>query len=256
MWDRVALARSGYGQSGWPAPVYPINHILRTPPYLGGRRKRRHLLLRAAVAIVILTCLGVLFFGPAPLRQPWVFHSCMMLFYTVGWSWSRLRTDSGLVIARTHRTRPLDKELRNSIADGGAALRTTAERRRRDLRDLGLLVQGSSTFVGLDRIGPLGLVIAIASISVAGFLFSLKLVGTALFPFFGLIYVGGIAMMVLRLPYVSVQLRRALREGRCPDCGYDLKGIPSAVPVVGGVNVGPAVCPECGTRWPLVPGDV
>ncbi|MBK7404513.1 MAG: hypothetical protein IPJ41_07715 [Phycisphaerales bacterium] len=47
----------------------------------------------------------------------------------------------------------------------------------------------------------------------------------------------------------------ALRKALCPDCGYDLSGLPSALPhwAVAGSDVGPAACPECGSPWPRVP---
>lgn len=65
--------------------------------------------------------------------------------------------------------------------------------------------------------------------------------------------------MPVVLPYFAVRrwcgfgttakLRRALRNGVCPDCGYLLV----TGPVVGGVRIGPCVCSECGGKWPLVP---
>jgi hypothetical protein len=47
----------------------------------------------------------------------------------------------------------------------------------------------------------------------------------------------------------------ALTHHTCPDCDYELGAIPAAIPpsLVGGVNIGPAVCPECGSPWPLLP---
>ncbi|MHC5005783.1 MAG: hypothetical protein ACYTGF_00310 [Planctomycetota bacterium] len=36
-----------------------------------------------------------------------------------------------------------------------------------------------------------------------------------------------------------------LRHGRCPHCGYDLKGLPADEPV------GATLCPECGCSWKL-----
>ena len=47
----------------------------------------------------------------------------------------------------------------------------------------------------------------------------------------------------------------ALRFNRCPDCGQDLTGDrPALSPEeTGGVSVGPILCPECASRWPLVP---
>ncbi|XVJ58594.1 MAG: hypothetical protein HEQ23_04010 [Tepidisphaera sp.] len=44
------------------------------------------------------------------------------------------------------------------------------------------------------------------------------------------------------------------RGGRCPDCGYDLRGTPSAVDPseLEGVKIGPRTCQECGCAWPLL----
>ncbi len=43
----------------------------------------------------------------------------------------------------------------------------------------------------------------------------------------------------------------------CPDCGYGLTGVPSAIPTERiGLDVGPSACPECGCAWPLVPPPV
>ncbi|HZW10725.1 MAG TPA: hypothetical protein VFF69_12545 [Phycisphaerales bacterium] len=51
------------------------------------------------------------------------------------------------------------------------------------------------------------------------------------------------------------ELGEALARGLCPDCGYELGGLPPALPreVLAGLDVGPASCPECGGRWPRVP---
>ncbi len=47
---------------------------------------------------------------------------------------------------------------------------------------------------------------------------------------------------------------KRLLQGRCADCGYDLRSVaPDAALVAAGVDAGPGRCPECGTRLPLVP---
>lgn len=45
---------------------------------------------------------------------------------------------------------------------------------------------------------------------------------------------------------------RAVRNRRCPDCNYDLSGLPDAIEI-DGLSIGPDRCPECGSPWPLVP---
>jgi hypothetical protein len=54
---------------------------------------------------------------------------------------------------------------------------------------------------------------------------------------------------------VRGRLRLALSRRCCPDCGYDLRGLDAALPpsMLGGTDVGPDLCPECGSPWPLVP---
>jgi hypothetical protein len=54
------------------------------------------------------------------------------------------------------------------------------------------------------------------------------------------------------------RLARALKQGLCPDCSYNLRGTEPAVDprLVDGQFVGPQRCPECGSRWPLLPGPV
>lgn len=51
----------------------------------------------------------------------------------------------------------------------------------------------------------------------------------------------------------TARLRRALRTGDCPDCGSTLFGR-TAFPQIAALSiVGPRVCWECGSPWPLVP---
>ncbi len=46
----------------------------------------------------------------------------------------------------------------------------------------------------------------------------------------------------------------AVHQGVCLSCGYDLRGLASVSDArLGDVHLGPAVCPECGYRWPRVP---
>lgn len=54
------------------------------------------------------------------------------------------------------------------------------------------------------------------------------------------------------------RLDRSAREPVCPDCEYDLSGVPGAfdVKATANVPVGPRRCPECGCPWPLVPPPV
>lgn len=49
--------------------------------------------------------------------------------------------------------------------------------------------------------------------------------------------------------------RLALLHRRCPNCSYDLTGVPDAIDRsrTGGIGTGPPNCTECGVPWPLLP---
>lgn len=68
----------------------------------------------------------------------------------------------------------------------------------------------------------------------------------------------GLFALLLAVPFED--LRHAREEeatfemSACPDCQYDLTGVPAAIPVERvGLETGPRACPECGCAWPLVP---
>jgi len=56
-------------------------------------------------------------------------------------------------------------------------------------------------------------------------------------------------------PLNAVDISAALARRACPDCGYGLNGVRPAIDPapLGGVDVGPEICPECTSKWPLVP---
>jgi hypothetical protein len=70
-------------------------------------------------------------------------------------------------------------------------------------------------------------------------------------------------LMFLLMPAVAIpffvrmkpmfRLLRSLIHSVCPDCEYPLAELPDAIELPDGVRTGPAVCPECGCPWPLVP---
>lgn len=62
----------------------------------------------------------------------------------------------------------------------------------------------------------------------------------------------------LRLLLLRRRLSLALRTRSCPNCRYALGSLPEAIDpaLLGGERVGPERCPECGSRWPLVPPPV
>lgn len=51
------------------------------------------------------------------------------------------------------------------------------------------------------------------------------------------------------------RLREALDRPICPDCGYNLEGLPESKDRWGrpAPGMGPHCCPECGTPWPMIP---
>lgn len=62
----------------------------------------------------------------------------------------------------------------------------------------------------------------------------------------------------LEFASAAAHVEESMTRRKCPDCGYALEGLhPSIAAIEGnGVAFGPRACPECGTRWPLVPGRV
>ncbi len=55
-------------------------------------------------------------------------------------------------------------------------------------------------------------------------------------------------------PLNVYDLGASLEKRECPDCGYGLTGVPSALGATAmNVDVGPRQCPECVSPWPLVP---
>ena len=51
----------------------------------------------------------------------------------------------------------------------------------------------------------------------------------------------------------SFRVRRTLVFSLCPDCEYSLGELPDTIEFSNGERTGPAICPECGCPWPLVP---
>jgi ribosomal protein S27AE len=62
----------------------------------------------------------------------------------------------------------------------------------------------------------------------------------------------------LEFASAAAHVEESLTRRMCPDCGYALEGLHPSIGLIegNGVAFGPRACPECGTRWPLVPGRV
>lgn len=66
---------------------------------------------------------------------------------------------------------------------------------------------------------------------------------------------GGLRRSSQSVPLNVHDISNALANRSCPDCGYGLLGVPSAIEPdrLDGIEVGPWQCPECRSKWPLVP---
>lgn len=80
--------------------------------------------------------------------------------------------------------------------------------------------------------------------------------------------VAGTALgVLLAIPWLAWHIARTRRRARCrkalaarvcPDCSYDLSGLPDEIEPenLEGQRIGPERCPECGVPWPLLPPPV
>ncbi len=103
-----------------------------------------------------------------------------------------------------------------------------------------------------------GVFIALAALVVipfTGYLWLFPRRGVVLLLLAGLLAMFALLLQALVRRADRDWMRRALVNRSCPDCGYDLRASPDALPPepLGGFRVGPARCPECGVPWPLTP---
>jgi hypothetical protein len=76
--------------------------------------------------------------------------------------------------------------------------------------------------------------------------------------------VAGLVLLAVWIPLHMLRFirrtrcRKAIHRCLCPDCSYDLHGVPDAIQPdsLDGRHVGPAKCPECGAPWPLLPPPI
>jgi hypothetical protein len=76
--------------------------------------------------------------------------------------------------------------------------------------------------------------------------------------------VGALILLLVWIPLLIIRFirrarcRKAINHCHCPDCSYDLAGVPDAIDPedLDGQFVGPARCPECGSPWPLLPPPI
>lgn len=69
---------------------------------------------------------------------------------------------------------------------------------------------------------------------------------------------GMIIASLVRASWLRRRVAKLAKSRLCPDCGHDLNGTPAGIraELLGGVDVGPRRCVECGVAWPLVPPEV
>lgn len=73
--------------------------------------------------------------------------------------------------------------------------------------------------------------------------------------------IGGLFLLLLMIPLWMLRYRRrrrcraAINHKLCPDCCYNLDGIPDAIDPeqLNGQHCGPQRCPECASPWPMLP---
>lgn len=97
----------------------------------------------------------------------------------------------------------------------------------------------------------------------AAFIALIGLIATGIFSFFTvggtsvalqLMLLPGVGLMVLIFELQKARTARRAASNHCPDCDYDLAGVPSELDeAVYSVESGPRRCSECGALWPLVP---
>lgn len=78
-------------------------------------------------------------------------------------------------------------------------------------------------------------------------------------PFAPMLFFWGATMIPIYLGHRRLKrLREALDRPLCPDCGYNLEGLPESKDRCGrpAPGMGPHCCPECGTPWPMIPPAV
>lgn len=78
------------------------------------------------------------------------------------------------------------------------------------------------------------------------------------FPLTNIGIFGSLALYMILHARLRRRLRGALDQESCPDCAYDLRACPPAIPreQLSGQLIGPERCPECGSLWPLLPPPV
>ncbi len=178
----------------------------------------------------------------ASMFSAWLWQMALgvMLVWMGCRSWPSLRAKAR---ARRARVRPFVDVMRGG-GDSALAQRVLTERRS------GLSLESDAPFwIVLKAVAPM-IQFAMGCVLIAVAM-EVLLTNTT--------RVGPIAMAVLMVvamggAWWQLGNPKRVMDGRCADCGYDLRSVESeAALVAAGVDAGPGRCPECGTRLPLVP---
>ena len=76
------------------------------------------------------------------------------------------------------------------------------------------------------------------------------------YPLLGAWFLVVILFFPIEQRWFARRIRARLEQRLCPDCGYDLNGVPPAFEKDERGIIGPKICPECASPWPLVPPPV
>lgn len=166
------------------------------------------------------------------------------------------RTRSVLERRRTHRAERMFAPVRDHKAEAAAPgdLRRDWSLRIRATKLQSILEGLFATQAAI----PIGFTSAMCAVAFASMIVPhlLRLPGfpvphLALLPFISPVMIWALILMSLQIPRrVRKRARNAIDHQACPDCGYDLRNLSGPDTPH---PVGPAACPECGVRWPLVP---
>lgn len=263
-WDRVAYA-TAYATSAkwaWKAADTPGGKAspLRPAVWFGPRRWWTKPQWQAWSGVFIAAFIAVVVFLYHDLLSA-MYAYAILTFMFVGYTirvWQY--TNPRLAVVRRVRTRSLDRALEGGdgpydAINAGIDLHQQAAIRRRDWLEKGRRRGGSMAFFQVDRHANLAMNVGVSLMLFALVATIFRKPGVPFLMLYG--QFGYFALFIYasqRFAIVRRRLRLALETRHCPDCGYDLRGVPPAVPDRVDQTTGPASCPECGTRWPLIPG--
>lgn len=244
-----ALWRARVSRGGKPSRAWAVGRML------GARRWRR--VMMSAAWILGVSALVILAFMLLPKRamDVWVL-AIAALFLVI--TWTMRVEDRRLGAVRWLRVAPVERARRSvgtrsatSAADVDA-LRQAIDARSQHRRDMPLSrrtrdIAASPTAIRWQNTAMMAWI----GVMTLDRMLSNQLLG-GWFPLFVLVFFAIVVFNLRRRLSLRCDARQQARA--CPDCGYDLAGVPSEPNLkAAGITLGPATCPECGVAWPLVP---